>query len=214
MATGTFLLLAMLALTLSTVPSLMGEADSSKSSCKPQIRYGRPSLDTLPWPGYWVPLMIILAGFCGLTWCILYMTYNISQRGEEESTQLPSKAEEPAVPLANQECGTEITPDVPTTCAAPQALACIQPKSSSCKPAYNPIQQAYAHQLASMEEQLESFLHEVRGRRCALGDILLDEQHLANLKRDSNKLRITVYEIADSEGAGQVQERRSARKLK
>ncbi|XP_078238145.1 uncharacterized protein LOC144584853 [Pogona vitticeps] len=47
--------------------------------------------------------------------------------------------------------------------------------------------QAYAHQLASTEEQLESFLHEVWGRRCALGDILLDEQYLANLKRDSKR---------------------------
>ncbi|XP_078238147.1 uncharacterized protein LOC144584855 [Pogona vitticeps] len=35
--------------------------------------------------------------------------------------------------------------------------------------------QAYAQQLGSTEEQLESFLREVRVRRCALGDILLDE---------------------------------------
>lgn len=115
---------------------------------------------------------------------------------------------------ASQECYTEDTPDGSSTCAASQALACTQPRPGSRKPACNQAQQAYAHQLACMEEELGSFLQEVRSRRCALGEILQDEQCLANLKQDSDKLRITIYEIADCEGAGQAQERGHRRKVR
>ncbi|KAJ7307127.1 hypothetical protein JRQ81_009109 [Phrynocephalus forsythii] len=104
MAMWKFPSLATLALTLLAMPSLLGERAGSKLSCgqQQQVRYRKPPLDTLPWPGYWVPLMIILGGCCGLAWCILYLTYNISQRGGEDLPQLPSKAEEPATPLDGQ----------------------------------------------------------------------------------------------------------------
>lgn len=97
--------------------------------------------------------------------------------------------------------------------AASQELACTRTRGTSHKPVCSQAQQAYARQLACMEQELEGFLSEVRNRRNALGDIVVEERCPQNTERGQDKLRITVYEISDTEGSGRPQQRGRRRKM-
>ncbi|ETE58373.1 hypothetical protein L345_15906, partial [Ophiophagus hannah] len=77
------------------------------------------------------------------------------------------------------------------------------PEFRSSPPGTNPALQAYIHQLACMEHELENFLSEVRNWQGALGAKAGKEREPPNLKKwGSDKLCITVYEIADKGARG------------
>ncbi|KAL8184047.1 UNVERIFIED_CONTAM: hypothetical protein K2H54_004467 [Gekko kuhli] len=69
-------------------------------------------------------------------------------------------------------------------------------------------QQVYVRQLVCMEQQLEALLYEVRSQKSTLKDTLTEKESLLNTtEKGSDKLRITVYEIADCEASGNPQPR-------
>ncbi|XP_042296135.1 uncharacterized protein LOC121915725 [Sceloporus undulatus] len=107
MATQRVYILATLAWSLLVMPLWFGAADSLKPCYQQQPRlkpcyqqqprrHIPPQPDTLLWQEDWVPLMILLGGFCAMAWCIHFLAYNVHQRGSQELPQLPS--EEEAVP--------------------------------------------------------------------------------------------------------------------
>ncbi|XP_044278565.1 uncharacterized protein LOC123019618 [Varanus komodoensis] len=95
-----------------------------------------------------------------------------------------------------------------------QALACAQPHCSPRRPAAGQPQAAYAQRLANMEWELESFLHEVRQQRCVLGEAAAEGSGPHSPTWDPDKLRITIYEIADREAAAGGERTGQRRRLK
>ncbi|XP_053133930.1 ESX-1 secretion-associated protein EspB-like [Hemicordylus capensis] len=83
---------ALLACSLLVGSFLAGQASPPGSPCEQQVRARKPSLDSLQGQGVWVPLMIVLGGCCGLAWCVLFISYDVSQTGgRQELPQIPGK---------------------------------------------------------------------------------------------------------------------------
>ncbi|KAJ7307126.1 hypothetical protein JRQ81_009108 [Phrynocephalus forsythii] len=175
-----------------------------QDACEPQLRYRQGSPESA---SSWISTVALLSSICA-TWVFAFYALQCLCAKKDLCGKEPEAECETSWEV-RKECGAEATPDA---CGVSQALACPQPRSGSHKPPCSQVQQAYAHQLACMEEELGNFLHEVKSRRYALGEILQDEQYLAKLKRDADKLRITIYEIADCEGASQAAEERGRKR--
>ncbi|XP_053225161.1 uncharacterized protein LOC128403970 isoform X2 [Podarcis raffonei] len=173
--------------------------------CEAQVRYRESSSET---GGSWLGTIALLSSVCA-TWLFVFYAIHClcaskdrCSQGLEGDCDLRWKGGQAA-------CGEGEENHL----AASQELACTRTRGTSRKPVCSQAQQAYARQLACMEQELEGFLSEVRNRRNALGDIVVEERCPQNTERGQDKLRITVYEISDTEGAGQPQQRGRRRKM-
>uniref|UniRef100_A0ACB8G8I7 Uncharacterized protein n=1 Tax=Sphaerodactylus townsendi TaxID=933632 RepID=A0ACB8G8I7_9SAUR len=94
-------------------------------------------------------------------------------------------------------------------------FACLPDSGEPCTSLYSQTQEAYAQQLACMEQQLKELLYKVQSQRSTLQETPTAEECFPNtMAKGSDKLHITVYEIADLEGINDEQPRVRKRKFK
>ncbi|KAL7978370.1 hypothetical protein Chor_014909 [Crotalus horridus] len=190
-------------------PLSSGESQGINGPCEQQLRYRHSSVES---GGPWLSTLVLLSSI-GAIWLFvfyaircLYLRRNqcaqeLDERGEKcwEEVRMSCPEDD-----GDQSCGYES-----------QVLVPAQPEFRSTPLGTNPTLQAYSHQLACMEHELEHFLSEVRNRQGTLGSKAGKERGPPNLKKGGlDKLRITVYEIADSEQPDPAWGRGRKRKLK
>ncbi|XP_034282882.1 uncharacterized protein LOC117671187 [Pantherophis guttatus] len=190
-------------------PFSNGESQGTNGPCEQQLRFRHSSVES---GGPWLSTLALLSSI-GAIWlfvfyairclclrrnqCTQELDEGIEKRWEEVQTSCPEED-------GDQSCGYQS-----------QVLVPAQSEFGSKPPGTNPTLQAYSHQLACMEQELEHFLSEVRNRQGTLGGKAGKERDPPNLKKwSADKLRITVYEIADSEQPDQAWGRGRKRKFK
>ncbi|XP_077183634.1 uncharacterized protein LOC143832711 [Paroedura picta] len=188
-----------LACALSSRLLLRAESDYWGAPCEEQQRYQQNHAEP---EVVWGSTMAILGIFGALMVLVQYVINFINK------DQCPQERKE--CEMQREDCPESCrkTSKGRSASCSSQTLVSSPARSEPCHSVCNQTQQAYAQQLACMEEQLEALLYEVRGQRSTLKDTLTEKESLLNTtEKGSDKLRITVYEIADCEGSNNVQPR-------